>query len=328
MKENKVIIYTANDGKAKIDVKLEEDTLWLTQAQMCELYQTSKSNVSEHIKHIFEEGELNEESVVRKFRTTAADGKEYLVSHYNLDMIIALGYRVRSIIATRFRQWATERLKEYIVKGFTLDDERLKKLGGGSYWKELLERIRDIRASEKVLYRQILEIYATSIDYDPRAQVSQEFFKKVQNKIHYAIHGHTAAELIVERADAEKDFMGLLTFKGNHPTLIEAKTAKNYLNEKELRAMGQLVSGYLDFAERQAEREQVMTMNDWAAYLDRILTMSGEQLLQGSGSVSHEEAMEHATMEYRKYKQRTLSDVERDYLFSIKSIEDSVKKND
>lgn len=328
MKENKVIIYTANDGKTKIDVKLEEDTLWLTQAQMCELYQTSKSNVSEHIKHIFEEGELNEESVVRKFRTTAADGKEYLVSHYNLDMIIALGYRVRSIIATRFRQWATERLKEYIVKGFTLDDERLKKLGGGSYWKELLERIRDIRASEKVLYRQILEIYATSIDYDPRAQVSQEFFKKVQNKIHYAIHGHTAAELIVERADAEKDFMGLLTFKGNHPTLIEAKTAKNYLNEKEVRAMGQLVSGYLDFAERQAEREQVMTMNDWAAYLDRILTMSGEQLLQGSGSVSHEEAMEHATMEYRKYKQRTLSDVERDYLFSIKSIEDSVKKND
>ena len=325
--KNKVIIYTANDGKTKIDVKLEEDTLWLTQAQMCELYQTSKSNVSEHIKHIFEEGELNEESVVRKFRTTAADGKEYLVSHYNLDMIIALGYRVRSIIATRFRQWATERLKEYIVKGFTLDDERLKKLGGGSYWKELLERIRDIRASEKVLYRQILEIYATSIDYDPRAQVSQEFFKKVQNKIHYAIHGHTAAELIVERADAEKDFIGLLTFKGNHPTLIEAKTAKNYINEKELRAMGQLVSGYLDFAERQAEREQVMTMNDWAVYLDRILTMSGEQLLQGSGSVSHEEAMEHATMEYRKYKQRTLSDVERDYLFSIKSIEDSVKKN-
>ena len=328
MKENKVIIYTANDGKTKIDVKLEEETLWLTQAQMCELYQSSKSNISEHIKHIFEEGELNEESVVRKFRTTAADGKEYLVSHYNLDMIIALGYRVRSIIATRFRQWATERLKEYIVKGFTLDGERLKKLGGGSYWKELLERIRDIRASEKVLYRQILEIYATSIDYDPRAQVSQEFFKKVQNKIHYAIHGHTAAELIVERADAEKDFMGLLTFKGNHPTLIEAKTAKNYLNEKELRAMGQLVSGYLDFAERQAEREQVMTMNDWAAYLDRILTMSGEQLLQGSGCVSHEEAMEHATTEYRKYKQRTISDVERDYLLSIKSIEDSVKKND
>ena len=324
----KVIIYTTNNGKTQIDVKLEEETLWLTQAQMCELYQTSKSNVSEHIKHIFEEGELDKDSVVRKFRTTAADGKEYVVAHYNLDMIIALGYRIRSIIATRFRQWATERLKEYIVKGFTLDDERLKKLGGGSYWKELIERIRDIRATEKVLYRQILEIYATSIDYDPRAQVSQEFFKKVQNKIHYAIHGHTAAELIVERADAEKDFMGLLTFKGNHPTLIEAKTAKNYLNEKELRAMGQLVSGYLDFAERQAEREQAMTMNDWAVYLDRILTMSGEQLLQGAGSVSHEEAMEHATAEYRKYKQRTISDVERDYLFSIKLIEDSAKKKD
>ena len=324
--QNKVIIYTASDGQTKIDVKLEDETLWLTQAQMCELYQTSKSNISEHIRHIFEEGELQEDSVVRKFRTTAADGKSYLTTFYNLDMIIALGYRVRSIIATRFRQWATLRLKEYMVKGFTLDDERLKKLGGGGYWKELLERIRDIRATEKVMYRQVLEIYATSIDYDPRASVSQEFFKKVQNKIHYAIHGHTAAELIVERADAEKDFMGLLTFKGNHPTLMEAKTAKNYLDDKELRAMGQLVSGYLDFAERQAEREQPMTMNDWAAYLDRILTMSGEKLLQGSGSVSHEDAMEHATNEYRKYKQRTISDVEHDYLLSIKGIEDLGKK--
>lgn len=326
MDGNKVIIYTASDGQTKIDVKLEDETLWLTQAQMCELYQTSKSNISEHIKHIIEEGELHEDSVVRKFRTTAADGKSYLTTFYNLDMIIALGYRVRSIIATRFRQWATQRLKEYMVKGFTLDDERLKKLGGGGYWKELLDRIRDIRATEKVMYRQVLEIYATSIDYDPRASVSQKFFKKVQNKIHYAIHGHTAAELIVERADAEKDFMGLLTFKGNHPTLLEAKTAKNYLDDKELRAMGQLVSGYLDFAERQAEREQPMTMNDWAAYLDRILTVSGENLLQGSGSVSHEDAMEHATKEYRKYKQRTISDVEHDYLMSIKNIEDLGKK--
>ena len=317
---NKILIYTDSSGLAKIDVRLTEDTLWLTQAQMCELYQTSKSNVSEHIKHIFEEGELQEEAVVRKFRTTAADGKSYLTTFYSLDMIIALGYRVRSIIATRFRQWATERLKEYIVKGFTLDDERLKRLGGGGYWKELLERIRDIRATEKVLYRQVLEIYATSIDYDPRASISQEFFKKVQNKIHYAIHGRTAAELIVERADAEKDFMGLLTFKGNQPTLVEAKTAKNYLDAKELRAMGQLVSGYLDFAERQAEREQPMTMNDWANYLDRILTMSGEQLLQDAGSVSHAEAMEHATNEYRKYKQRTISDVEQDYLDSIKRL--------
>ena len=329
MAENNVIIYTDNDGRTRIDVRLEEETLWLSQQQMAELYQTSRTNVIEHIKHIYEEGELQEEGTCRNFRQVRLEGKRQVsreLPFYNLDMIIALGYRVRSIIATRFRQWATERLKEYIVKGFTLDDERLKKLGGGSYWKELLERIRDIRATEKVLYRQILEIYATSIDYDPRAQVSQDFFKKVQNKIHYAIHGHTAAELIVERADAEKDFMGLLTFKGNHPTLIEAKTAKNYLDEKELRAMGQLVSGYLDFAERQAEREQVMTMNDWSAYLDRILTMSGEQLLQGSGSVSHDVAMEHATAEYRKYKQRTISDVERDYLSSIKLIEDSLSK--
>ncbi len=323
---NRILIYTGQDGLTKIDVKLEEDTLWLTQAQMCELYQTSKSNVSEHIKHIFEEGELQEGAVVRKFRTTAADGKSYLTTFYNLDMIIALGYRVRSIIATRFRQWATIRLKEYITKGFTLDDDRLKKLGGDGYWKELLERIRDIRSTEKVMYRQVLEIYATSIDYDPRAMVSQKFFQKVQNKIHYAIHGHTAAELIVERADAEKDFMGLLTFKGNQPTLIEARTAKNYLNEKELRAMGQLVSGYLDFAERQAEREQPMTMNDWANYLDRILTMSGEQLLQDAGSVSHEDAMEHATTEYRKYKQRTISDAERDYLNAIKRLGNINKK--
>lgn len=324
--KNKIIIYTDDSGLTKIDVKLEDETLWLTQAQMCALYQTSKSNVSEHIKHIFDEGELQESSVVRKFRTTAADGKSYLTTYYNLDMIIALGYRVRSIIATRFRQWATIRLKEYITKGFTLDDDRLKQLGGGGYWKELLERIRDIRSTEKVLYRQVLEIYATSIDYDPRASVSQQFFQKVQNKIHYAIHGHTAAELIVERADAEKDFMGLLTFKGNQPTLLEARTAKNYLNEKELRAMGQLVSGYLDFAERQAEREQAMTMNDWANYLDRILTMTGEQLLQDGGSVSHDDAMEHATTEYRKYKQRTISDAEHDYLNAIKRLGNINKK--
>ena len=324
--KNKIIIYTDDSGLTKIDVKLEDETLWLTQAQMCALYQTSKSNVSEHIKHIFDEGELQENSVVRKFRTTAADGKSYLTTYYNLDMIIALGYRVRSIIATRFRQWATIRLKEYITKGFTLDDDLLKQLGGGGYWKELLERIRDIRSTEKVLYRQVLEIYATRIDYDPRASVSQKFFQKVQNKIHYAIHGHTAAELIVERADAEKDFMGLLTFKGNQPTLLEARTAKNYLNEKELRAMGQLVSGYLDFAERQAEREQAMTMNDWANYLDRILTMTGEQLLQDGGSVSHDDAMEHATTEYRKYKQRTISDAEHDYLNAIKRLGNINKK--
>ncbi len=321
--KNKMIIYTDESGLTKIDVKLEDDTLWLTQAQMCELYQTSRTNVVEHIKHIYEEGELQEEATCRNFRQVRQEGSRMVtreIPFYNLDMIIALGYRVRSIIATRFRQWATQRLKEYITKGFTLDDERLKALGGGGYWKELLERIRDIRSTEKVLYRQVLEIYATSIDYDPRASVSQTFFQKVQNKIHYAIHGHTAAELIVERADAEKDFMGLLTFKGNQPTLTEARTAKNYLNEKELKAMGQLVSGYLDFAERQAEREHPMTMEDWANYLDRILTMSGEQLLQDAGKVSHAEAMDHATNEYRKYKQHTISDVEQDYLNAIKRL--------
>lgn len=322
-KSNKILIYTGQDGLTKIDVKLEEDTLWLTQAQMCELYQTSRTNVVEHIKHIYEEGELQEEATCRDFRQVRQEGNRMVnrtVPYYNLDMIIALGYRVRSITATRFRQWATLRLKEYITKGFTLDDYRLKNLGGGGYWKELLERIRDIRATEKVFYRQVLEIYATSIDYDPRASVSQEFFKKVQNKIHFAIHGHTAAELIVERADAEKDFMGLLTFKGTQPTLSEARTAKNYLDDKELRSMGQLVSGYLDFAERQAEKELPMRMNDWANYLDRILTMSGEQLLQDAGKVSHSEAMEHATNEYRKYKQRTISDVEHDYLEAIKRL--------
>ncbi|EFC76731.1 toxin-antitoxin system, toxin component, Fic family [Segatella buccae D17] len=321
--KNKMIIYTDESGLTKIDVKFEDDTLWLTQAQMCELYQTSRTNVVEHIKHIYEEGELQEEATCRKFRQVRQEGSRMVtreIPFYNLDMIIALGYRVRSIIATRFRQWATQRLKEYITKGFTLDDERLKALGGGGYWKELLERIRDIRSTEKVLYRQVLEIYATSIDYDPRASVSQSFFQKVQNKIHYAIHGHTAAELIVERADAEKDFMGLLTFRGNQPTLAEARTAKNYLNEKELKAMGQLVSGYLDFAERQAEREHPMTMEDWANYLDRILTMSGEQLLQDAGKVSHAEAMDHATNEYRKYKQHTISDVEQDYLNAIKRL--------
>lgn len=327
--KNKIIIYTDDSGLTKIDVKLEDETLWLTQAQMCALYQTSRTNVVEHIKHIYEEGELQEVATCRTFRQVRQEGSRIVnreIPYYNLDMIIALGYRVRSIIATRFRQWATIRLKEYITKGFTLDDDRLKQLGGGGYWKELLERIRDIRSTEKVLYRQVLEIYATSIDYDPRASVSQQFFQKVQNKIHYAIHGHTAAELIVERADAEKDFMGLLTFKGNQPTLSEARTAKNYLNEKELRAMGQLVSGYLDFAERQAEREQAMTMNDWANYLDRILTMTGEQLLQDGGSVSHDDAMEHATTEYRKYKQRTISDAEHDYLNAIKRLGNIYKK--
>lgn len=312
-----------------IDVKLENDTIWLTQQQMTELYQTSRTNVVEHIKHIYEEGELDKKSTCRNFRQVRLEGTREVqrnIPYYNLDMIISLGYRVKSSVATKFRIWATERLKEYMVKGFAMDDDRLKNLGGGGYWKELLQRIRDIRASEKVFYRQVLDIYATSIDYDAKAVTSIEFFKKVQNKIHYAVLGQTAAEVIYNRADAEKEFMGLTNFKGNRPTLSDAVIAKNYLNEKELRALGQIVSGYLDFAERQAERETPMTMVAWSSHLDKILTMSGEQLLKTAGSISHEQAINKATKEYKKYQAKTLSDVEQDYLDSIALIETKVKK--
>ena len=324
--KSNIVIYTTQDGLTKIETTFDEDTVWLSIDQMAELFQRDKSTISRHIKNVFSEGELIRESVVANFATTAADGKTYQVDYYNLDVIISVGYRVKSKRGTQFRIWATNVLKEYMRKGFALDDERLKNLGGGGYFKELLERIRDIRASEKVFYRQVLEIYATSIDYDPKAEISILFFKKVQNKIHYAIHGQTAAEVIYTRADAEKEFMGLTTFVGNQPTLKEAVIAKNYLSEKELRAMGQLVSGYLDFAERQAEREQTMTMKDWAKHLDRILTMSGEQLLQGNGNISHKQAVDKATDEYKKYKARTISDVEEDYLNSIKLLEQKTDK--
>ncbi|MCD8238746.1 MAG: virulence RhuM family protein [Clostridiales bacterium] len=322
-----IIIYTTEDGLTKIDAAFDGDTVWLSIDQMAELFQRDKSVIGKHIRNIFKEGELLKESVWAKFAYTAADGKTYQVDYYNLDVIISVGYRVKSKRGTQFRIWALGILKEYIQKGFALDDDRLKKLGGGGYFKELLERIRDIRASEKVFYRQVLEIYATSIDYDPKADISVLFFKKVQNKIHYAIHGQTAAEVIYNRADAEKEFMGLTTFSGSQPTLKEAVIAKNYLDENELRAMGQLVSGYLDFAERQAEREQIMTMKDWAEHLDRILTMSGEQLLRGNGSVTHKQAVDKATDEYRKYKKRTLSAVEQDYLDSIKQLEETTSNS-
>lgn len=318
---SKMIIYTTEDGLVKIETTFNDETVWLSLDQMSSLFQRDKSTISRHIKNIFAESELIKESVVANFATTASDGKTYHVDYYNLDVIISVGYRVKSKRGVQFRIWATNLIKEYMKKGFVLDDDRLKELGGGGYFKELLERIRDIRASEKVFYRQILEIYATSIDYDPTADVSIQFFKKVQNKIRYAIHGETAAEVIYHRADAEKEFMGLTTFAGNQPTLREAKIEKNYLNEKELKAMGQLVSGYLDFAERQAQREQVMTMKDWVKHLDNILTVTGEQLLVGNGSVSHQQAMEKAETEYKKYKARTLSDVERDYLDAIKELE-------
>ena len=315
-----IIIYQTDDGAVKIDVQMADDTVWLSLDLMAELFLRDKSTISRHIKNIFNEGELSHDSVVANFATTAADGKTYQVEYYNLDVIISVGYRVKSLRGTQFRIWATKRLNEYIRKGFTLDDARLKNLGGGGYWKELIERIRDIRSSEKVFYRQILDIYATSIDYNPKAEISIEFFKRVQNKIHYAVHGQTAAEVIVSRADAEKEFMGLTTFEGDRPHLKDAVIAKNYLNENELRAMGQIVSGYLDFAERQAERQQTMTMNDWAMHLDKILTMSGEKLFQGVGQVSHQQAIEYATNEYKKYQQRTLSQVEKDFLENIKTL--------
>ncbi len=321
MGKSNIIIYTTEDGLSKIETTFDGDTVWLSIDQMAELFQRDKSTISRHIKNIYSEEELVQEATVAYFATVQNEGNrqvERSICYYNLDVIISVGYRVKSKRGTQFRIWATGILKEYMRKGFALDDERLKNLGGGGYFKELLERIRDIRASEKVFYRQILEIYATSIDYDPKAEISIQFFQKVQNKIHYAIHGQTAAEVIYTRADAEKEFMGLTTFAGNQPTLREVVIAKNYLNEKELRAMGQLVSGYLDFAERQAEREQAMTMEDWAKHLDRILTMSGEQLLSGNGSVTHKQAVEKAAGEYKKYKERTLSDVEQDYLDSIK----------
>lgn len=330
--QSEFVIFKTEDEQVSVDVRFQDESVWLTQEQMSLLFDKAKSTISEHIKHLFEEGELDEKVVVRNFRITTQHGaisgktQQRTLKLYNLDVIISVGYRVKSLRGTQFRQWATKRLNEYIRKGFTMDDERLKNLGGGGYWKELLQRIRDIRSSEKVFYRQVLDIYATSIDYDPKADVSVEFFKKVQNKIHFAVHGQTAAEVIFNRADAEKEFMGLMTFTGNRPHLKDAVVAKNYLDEKELRALGQIVSGYLDFAERQAEREQAMTMKDWASHLDRILTMSGEKLLQGAGAISHDKAIEKATNEYKKYQAKTLSEAEKNYLESLKIIEQKKKK--
>ena len=324
-----IVIYQTDDGLTKIDVRFIDETVWLTQAQLCELYQTSKSNISEHIKNIYLEGELDEASTVRKFRTVQIEGdrsvsREQL--HYNLDMIISLGYRVKSITATQFRRWATERLKEYMIKGFTMDDERLKDLGGGQYWKELLDRIRDIRSSEKVMYRQVLDLYATSIDYDPKSNESIAFFKLVQNKLHYAAHGHTAAELIYERVNAEKPFMGLKSFSGDFPAAKDIGIAKNYLTEDELKVLNSIVSGYFDFAEIQAMRHNPMHMSDYVNHLDSILKATGENLLTGSGTVSHQQAMDKAKSEYKKYQVQNLSPVEEAYLDSIKQIEKIAKE--
>ena len=327
--DNQIVIYQTEDGLTKIEVRLENDSVWLSQQQMADLYQTSRTNVVEHIKHIYEEQELDIDSTCRNFRQVRQEGNRQVereIPFYNLDMIISLGYRVKSRIATNFRRWATERLKEYMIKGFTMDDERLKQVGGGGYWKELLDRIRDIRSSEKVMYRQVLDLYATSVDYNPRAEESIQFFKIVQNKLHYAVHGHTAAEVIFDRVDANKPFMGLTTFTGEHPTRNDIMVAKNYLNEDELKILNNLVSGYFDFAEIQAMRRKPMYMADYIAQLDNILASTGESLLVGAGRVSHNQAQEKATAEYLKYQERTLSPVEHAYFESIKVLAEKTSK--
>lgn len=316
-----IIIYQTEDGSTGIDVRFVDETVWLSQQQMAELFQSSRTNVVEHIKNIYEESELEENSTCRKFRQVRQEGNREVsreIPYYNLDMIISLGYRIRSKVATHFRRWATERLKEYMIKGFTMDDERLKSLGGGSYWKELLDRIRDIRSSEKVMYRQVLDLYATSIDYDPNSRESIAFFKMVQNKLHYAAHGNTAAEVIYERADSSKPFMGLTSFSGDFPTKKDIVIAKNYLQEDELKVLNALVSGYFDMAEVRAIRHEPMYMQDYAEMLDNVLRGTGEKVLEGAGKISHKQAVEKATIEYRKFQQEQLSPVEEKYLEVIK----------
>ena len=326
---NDIIIYNTEDGKAKVNLQYEDGTVWLSQLEIAELFQTTKQNVSKHVKAIFLEGELEERATVNYKLTVQKEGNRKIsrqLAYYNLDMILAIGYRVRSIRGVQFRNYASNVLKEYLIKGFAMDDERLKNLGGGNYFKELLERIRDIRSSEKVFYRQVLDLFATSIDYDAKNEEAKKFFATVQNKMHFAIHHHTASELIYTRVDSDKDFMGLSTFKGELPTLEEAKVAKNYLSTEELKSLNALVSGYLDFAERQAQREVKMTMKDWREHVDRILSATGEDLLIGNGRVSRDMMVDKVNQEYRKYSSKTLSQVERDYLAEIKNIESIAEK--
>ena len=331
MIENKgdIVIYKTQDGLTKINVKFEDETVWLSQQQMALLFQTSRTNIVEHIKHIYEEGELEQLATCRNFRQVQTEGNrkvEREIPFYNLDMIISLGYRVKSIVATQFRRWATELIKEYLKKGYALDDNRLKELGGGDYWKELLERIRDIRSSEKVMYRQVLDLYATSADYNPKSEESIAFFKMVQNKLHFATHGNTAAEVIYNRADAEKDFMGLTTFSGDFPTKKDVVIAKNYLSEKELKVLNNLVSAYFDLAEINAIEHNTMYMADYVEQLDKILSSTGKDILENAGSVSHKQAVEKAEAEYQKFIQKNLSPVEKEYLEVIKNLEKTAKE--
>ena len=328
--KSEIIIYQTEDGQTKIEVTMEEDTVWLSQAQMCELFQKGKSTISEHISNIFKEGELKKDSVVRNFRTTAVDGKKYDVMHYNLDVIISVGYRVKSHRGTQFRIWATERLREYIIKGFTMNDELLKKAGGGNYFDELLERIRDIRSSEKVFWRKVLDIYATSIDYDPRVESSIKFFKTIQNKMHWAAHGHTAAEIIFSRANSELPHMGMTSFSGDKPKKADTIIAKNYLKEDEINILNRIVTAYLEFAELQAIRKKPMYMRDWLEKLDNFLKMTNNEILNHAGTISHEQAKEKASFEYEKYKEKMkneLSTVEKHFIESIDKAEKMLKQS-
>lgn len=324
---SEIIIYQTEDGLTKIQVRLDQNTVWVTQADMVELFQSSKANISEHIKHVFGDNELQEDAVVRKFRTTASDGKMYNVNFYNLDVIISVGYRVKSLRGTQFRIWATERLREYLIKGFTMNDDLLK--NGGGYFEELLERIRDIRSSEKVFYRKVLEIYATSVDYDPRAEATRLFFQTVQNKLHWAAHGHTAAEIIFQRANADAPFMGLTAFKGEKPHKTEITIAKNYLSEEELSIMNRLVSAYLDIAEVNAMQHKSMSMKDWIEILDGFIKMSRQEILTNTGRISAELAQQKANNEFETYNKKQsdeLSQVEKQFIASIEDVNKELKK--
>ncbi len=320
---NKILIYTSDDGQVKIEVRLEDENVWLTQNAMAELFNTTKQNISLHIKNIFEEKELDENSVVKENLTTASDGKKYKTKFYNLDVIISVGYRVKSIRGTQFRIWANKLIKEYLIKGYNLNIDRFKNNGGGVYFEEVLEKIRDIRSSEKVFWRKILDIYATSIDYDAKDEKTKEFFKTVQNKMHYAVHGNTAAEVIFNRVDSEKENIGLTNFKGSIPTKSETEVAKNYLSKKELDMLNRMVSAYLDVAEINALNMHPMTMKDWIKELDGFLTMTHKEILEGAGKVSHEKALKKAHEEYDKYMKSHLTQAEKDYL---KIIGEDIKK--
>ncbi len=326
-----IILYRSEDGTIKIDTRMEDETVWLSQAQMVELFQTTKQNISLHINNCFKEGELEPAAVVKEYLTTALDGKKYKTKYYNLDVIISVGYRVKSLRGTHFRIWATERLKEYLVKGFTMNDDRLKQAGGGNYWKELLERIRDIRSSEKVFYRQLLDLFATSVDYDPKAEECQQFFQIVQNKLHYAVNKQTAAEIIFKRADAEQPFMGLKTFSGEQPNKEDVIIAKNYLDEKELSVLNRLVSAFFDLAELHAINHEPIYMRDWLPLVDDFAGRYGKGLLQNAGTVSRQAAIEKATEEYKKYRSRIAdlhTPAERDYLEAVKQVQKKLQGED